>query len=71
MGIDSVKIKGMPYLPEIPNSWLITVLLIGLVIMRCFGVDSFTTAGISLLIGYITGKHVEQSKCDTKGGVEV
>jgi len=30
--------------------------------MRAFGIDSFTTAGISALIGYITGKHVEQGK---------
>ena len=49
-------------LPEIPNSWLIGVLLIGLIVLRSFGIDSFTTAGISLLIGYITGKHIQQTK---------
>ena len=49
-------------LPEIPNSWLIGALLIGLIVLRSFGIDSFTTAGISLLIGYITGKHIQQTK---------
>lgn len=50
-------------LPEIPNSWIIAILLFGLVILRAFGIDSFTTAGISLIIGYITGKHVEKTVC--------
>jgi hypothetical protein len=44
---------------EIPQTWLIALLLICLVAMRFYGIDSFTTAGISLLIGYITGKHIE------------
>jgi len=50
-------------LPEIPNTWLVAGLLVSLVLLRAFGIDSFTTAGISLVIGYITGKHVEQSRC--------
>ena len=49
-------------LKEIPNTYLIALLVISLVVMRCFGIDSFTTAGISTLIGYITGKHIEQSR---------
>jgi hypothetical protein len=53
---------GIMNLPEIPNSYLIAVLLVGMVIMRAYGIDSWTTAAISLLMGYITGKHVEQSR---------
>jgi hypothetical protein len=49
-------------LPEIPNSWVIAILAVVLVIMRFCGIDSWTTAAISILIGYITGKHIEQTK---------
>lgn len=52
----------MSNLPEIPNSYLIGGLICGLVVMRFYGIDSFTTAGISLIIGYVTGKHIEQAK---------
>ena len=48
-------------LPEIPNTWLIALLFAALVMLRIYGIDSFTTAGISLLIGYVTGKHIEQT----------
>jgi hypothetical protein len=51
---------------EIPNSWIIALLTICLVVMRCFGIDSFTTAGLGLIIGYVTGKHVEQTRCVQK-----
>lgn len=47
---------------ELPKTWLIAFLFLGLVVMRMFGIDSFTTAGISLLIGYITGQHIEAQK---------
>jgi len=47
---------------EIPNSWLVSILLIGLIIMRFFGIDSFTTAALSLLIGYLTGVKLEQTR---------
>jgi len=49
-------------LPEIPNSWIIAILVIGLVVMRYFSIDSWTTAALGLLIGYITGQHVEAAK---------
>lgn len=49
-------------LPEIPTTWLIFSLLLGLVILRAIGIDSFTTAGISMIMGYITGKHIEQTR---------
>lgn len=49
-------------LPDIPQTWLIGMIMIMLVIMRVFGIDSFTTAALASLIGYITGKHIEQSR---------
>lgn len=51
-------------LPEIPQSWLILALLVALCVMRTFGIDTFITAGMASLIGYITGKHVEQTRCE-------
>jgi len=48
--------------PEIPITYIVALLVIGLVILRAFGIDTFTTAGLSMIIGYITGKHVEQAK---------
>lgn len=47
---------------EIPQTWLIAGLGVGLVVMRCFGIDSWTTAALSVVIGYLTGKHIEQVK---------
>jgi hypothetical protein len=49
-------------IPEIPTGYIIIVLFLGLVILRAFDIDSFTTAGISVIIGYVTGKHIEQTK---------
>lgn len=49
-------------IPEVPNGYLIALLVVCLVVMRIFGIDSFTTAGLSLIIGYVTGKHIEQTK---------
>ena len=57
---DEVIVKNKT-LPEIPNTWLIALLFAALVMLRIYGIDSFTTAGISLLIGYVTGKHIEQT----------
>jgi hypothetical protein len=47
---------------EIPKTWLIAGLIVSLTIMRAFGIDSFTTAGIGIIIGYLTGKHIEQAR---------
>jgi len=47
-------------LPEIPQTWIIFTLMLGLIILRFYGMDSFVTSAISLLIGYVTGKHIEQ-----------
>ena len=49
-------------LPEIPNSYLIFILLLGLIVMRIYGIDSFTTAALSLIIGYLTGVKLEQTR---------
>jgi hypothetical protein len=49
-------------IPEIPQSWLILFLLSCLVIMRAFSIDSWTTAALGVVVGYITGKHLEQKK---------
>jgi len=49
-------------LPEIPQSWLISGLMVGLVGLRCLGIDSWTTASLSLIIGYMTGKHIQQTR---------
>jgi len=42
--------------PDIPKSWLVAFLIVALVVMRAFGIDSWTTAGLSSMIGYIIGK---------------
>lgn len=58
------KTKKMK-LPDIPKSWLIGVLLVGLVILRALDIDSFTTAGLSIIIGWLTGVKMEQSRIKT------
>lgn len=50
-------------LPELPTSWLVALLLIGLIVMRTFGIDTWTTSAISILIGYLTGVKLEQIRC--------
>jgi hypothetical protein len=52
----------MSKLPEIPATWTIFILVVGLVILRAFGIDTWTTAAISTLVGYLTGKHIEQTR---------
>lgn len=47
-------------LPQIPKEYLIVTMFLTLAIMRMFGIDTFVTAGMSTLIGYQTGKHIEQ-----------
>lgn len=44
---------------DLPRGWIIFFLLIALVAMRFFGIDSWTTAALSMLIGYLTGQHIE------------
>lgn len=47
-------------LPEIPQTWLVGLLLASMVVMRFFNIDSWTTAALSSVMGYILGKHQEQ-----------
>jgi hypothetical protein len=47
---------------DIPQSWIILILLTGLIILRAFDIDTWTTAALSTMIGYITGKHIEQRR---------
>lgn len=47
-------------LPEIPVSWIIAALIIGLVTLRAMNIDSWTTAAISTIIGWLTGTKMEQ-----------
>jgi len=47
-------------LPEIPTTWLVGMLLVGLIILRCFGIDTWVTAALGILIGYLTGVKMEQ-----------
>jgi hypothetical protein len=49
-------------LPEIPKSYMVIVLILGLIVLRIFGTDGFVTAGLSIIIGYLTGSHLEQTK---------
>jgi hypothetical protein len=49
-------------LPEIPMSWIIVLLLVGLIVLRYFGIDTWTTAAISTIIGWLTGVKMEQAR---------
>ena len=49
-------------LPEIPQTWLIALILGGLIIIRGIGFDSWVTASLSSLIGYLTGRHITQNR---------
>jgi len=50
--------------PEIPHSWLIVLLLLSLVTLSVFRIDTFVTAGMMALIGYLTGVKLEQIRKD-------
>lgn len=47
-------------LPDIPHSWLIATLLVCLVVLRGFGIDSMITASLMALAGYLLGIKLEQ-----------
>ena len=49
-------------IPEVPTGWLVIAIFTGLVILRAFGIDTWSTAALSLIIGYVTGKHIESTK---------
>jgi len=45
---------------EIPITWIIAGLLLSLIALRAFGIDSFITAAMSSIAGYLLGIKVEQ-----------
>ncbi len=49
-------------LPEIPKTWLIAGLMAGMIIMRLFGIDTWTTSALSLIIGWLVGVKMEQTR---------
>jgi hypothetical protein len=49
-------------LPDIPITWIVLLLIIGLIILRAMNIDSWTTAAISTIIGWLTGTKMEQIK---------
>ena len=49
-------------LPEIPQSYMILILLVGLLLLMAFGIDSFVTGAMMALIGYLTGVKMEQTR---------
>lgn len=50
-------------LNEIPQSWLIALVCVSLVTLRAFNIDTWTTGALGMIIGYLTGKHIEQTSC--------
>lgn len=52
----------MMKMPEIPNTWLIALLIAGCLILRAFGIDSLITGALMALVGYCTAKHVENTR---------
>lgn len=52
----------MENLPEIPKSWIIAMILIGMIIMRTFGIDTWVTASLSLIMGWLVGVKMEQAR---------
>ena len=49
-------------LPELPNSWTALALAIALIYLRSIGVDTWVTATLSMLIGYLVGVKMEQAR---------
>ena len=47
-------------LPEIPMTWLMAVFLVAMVLLRAFGIDSWTTAILSSIAGFLFGVKSEQ-----------
>lgn len=56
-----MKLDGI-ILPDIPRSWQITFLIVALVILRSFGIDTWTTAALSSIVGYLFGKDITEEK---------
>ena len=59
---DKESKKKKVILPEIPRTWLIGILLVGLISLRAFGIDTFITAGITAIITWLTAVKFEQAR---------
>lgn len=55
-------IKHKLVLPKIPLSWILVILVIGLVVMRFYSIDSWTTATLGTLIGAVLMKEFYNNK---------
>lgn len=42
-------------LPDLPDGWLISLLIVGLIVLRAMNYDSWTTATLSIIVGYLVG----------------
>lgn len=49
-------------LVEIPNSWIAFTFLVGMIILRLYGIDSFVTGTLSGISMYLFGRHISQSR---------
>ena len=45
---------------DIPTTWLVAGLGLCLVVLRAFSIDTWTTAALSSVMGYILGNHIAQ-----------
>ena len=61
MKAETLGKKNMKY-KDIPTSWLVALFIVGMIVMRCFGIDTWVTATLGSLVGYVLGKHIEQTK---------
>jgi len=48
--------------PDIPRTWIVVMLLVGLIVLRAMDIDSWTTASISTIIGWLVGVKMEQTR---------
>lgn len=46
-------------LPDIPKSYLIALCFLSLIVLRAYQIDSYVTASIGLVVGYLVGKHYD------------
>lgn len=45
-------------LPTIPNSWLMALFIIAMVLLRAMGIDSFTTAALAAITTFLFTKSI-------------
>jgi len=44
-------------LPEIPKTWLVAVIMTGLIILSFIGFNHWVQATLGLIVGYLLGQH--------------